>query len=362
MRRAIDRLWRTLAPNGRIDDELRQAWADESILEGIWPLVEAEDMGPWLAVRLHDLGIELTGRWKTHLARTSAEAAAQVLLLQEEVRALAAILAAEGITLAVLKGAARAWLDASPLVRARHVADCDVLVPAADVDRAMARLAAAGYTRVGAGAPAGHWHADPVRRDRITVEVHHALDREESPTEVWARVRATASEVSLGTVSVLVPSVAELVWHALRHRIASPVWWLRFRYVADLASLLPLLDAPGRALLRERLAASPASARERLAPLIRCVSDFADHAFAEDLGVADGDATPMREVLLWRLAEIWRHDDPASRRAESGRMAPYFVLGHEADDVDGGRSVPRRMLDALAIVEFRRMLEDQPPS
>lgn len=362
MRRAIERLWRTLAPATSPDDDLRRTWADPMFLEGIWPLVESEDMAPWLAVRLHDLGLEPPAPWRDALARSAAESAAQVLLLQEEVRTLAAILDDAQVPVAVLKGAARAWLGGAPLVRARHVADCDVLVPASEVPRVMARLQAEGYRRVGAGAPPGHWHADPVRRDRVTVEVHHALDREEPATVVWDRVRATAMPIPVGRRHVLLPSVPELVWHALRHRLASPASWLRFRLMADLASLLPQLDRDGRRLLRDRLAEASPSVRDRLVPLLRCVGAFASDSIALDLDIGTGDATPMRDVLLWRLAEIWRHEDASSRRAESGRMAPYFVLGHEADHVDGGRSMPRRMLDAIAIAEFRRMLEDQPAS
>ncbi|MCU0623459.1 MAG: nucleotidyltransferase family protein [Gemmatimonadaceae bacterium] len=362
MRRAIDRLWRTLAPTTVADDDLRRSWVDPQFLDGLWPLVQAEDLGPWLAVRLHELGIVLPAPWHDALAADAAQGAAQALLLKEEVRHVAALLDDAQIPVALLKGAARAWLGGSPLVRARHVADCDLLVPAVDVPRVMARLAAAGYVRVGEGAPPGHWHADPVRREQVTVEVHHALDAEAPAERVWQQVRAHSRPLPVGRTSVLLPDVAELVWHALRHRLASPRSWLRFRLVADLASLLPQLDAAGRARLRERLADEPASVVGRLAPLVRCVSAFASDPLADDLGLPTGEATPMRDVLLWRLAELWRHEDGASRRVESGRMAPYFVLGHEADAVVDGRSVPRRMLDALAVAEFRRMLEDQPAS
>lgn len=70
----------------------------------------------------------------------------RVLTLEHELVAIVDLLAGAGIDTRVLKGSALAHLDyADPVLRAYH--DIDILLRPADIDRAVAKLSAAAFTR-----------------------------------------------------------------------------------------------------------------------------------------------------------------------------------------------------------------------
>lgn len=338
-------LLRALAPaTSQLSEDDRHRWASDRLVERLLPVIEHEDAGPWLAARLVELNVRVSSAFEDALRAVQRRAAANTLLLQNEVHEVARVLSSSGVPFVLLKGAARAFMSSAPLARARTAHDCDVLVRQQDVSRALNALADAGYRRTERRAPAGHWHADPMERGGMPVELHHALGSSDEPGVIWDR-HAGGPTVAAGDLVLRLPPSTEMLWHTLQHRLNSPSGWLCLRHWFDVASLLHGVPAPQWIPLQERVAALAPDARERLGGFVRAVSIFAGVRLDRELGLADGPHPDLAAVLAWRVRALRAGKIGGGRLKESLLEAVYRWSGDPADWPRPVRSPARRLLD-----------------
>lgn len=138
-------------------------------------------------------------------------------------REAAGALAGAGIPYVVLKGPALAGLHPGA---ERPTTDIDVLVGAADVERAAQALAAAGYAARGGGGRRFHFHTvlEPRVKGRLPIELHWDLvDRVNLHRVDAAEVLRRRRELQADGVSFFVPAPEDtllyLALHAAKHGI-----------------------------------------------------------------------------------------------------------------------------------------------
>lgn len=176
--------------------------------------------------------------------------AANAQLLAEAVT-LQRVLHDAGIASVALKGAA---LIAAhyPAVGSRHLADLDLLVPAADALRAAALLRGAGCVadavdlprldgRPAQQMPAGRHHLPLLwTRGGVPVELHYALPGVPAGTDAAAGVLGRAREVRWGGGALRIPCRDDLLGMACAHALGPHRGDLRYlpRHLSDVAVLL----------------------------------------------------------------------------------------------------------------------------
>lgn len=218
----------------------------------ILPALATHGLAPLLYLHLRDDRAAAPG-WPPEALAVLAEAfqanAVRSYLMDAELARIAAALAARGVPVALLKGAATGrTVYGSPA--ARLVNDLDLLVPAADVEEARAAVAALGYTAHGplGSGRLGRWQrryrceiqmvcARPDRRG-LLVELHWSLvelpyyvERIPMP-EVWATAGPAA-----GLPGASIPDAATLLLHGCAHVGLHHSRTLRLIWLADVDRL-----------------------------------------------------------------------------------------------------------------------------
>ncbi|HMA36110.1 MAG TPA: nucleotidyltransferase family protein, partial [Chloroflexia bacterium] len=214
--------------------------------EGLPAQAEAHGLAPLLYTHLQAAAIplpaaiqqELQGYYLQH----AHAARVRTAVLGEILRALAAA----GIDVLVLKGAALAYL-VYPQPACRPMRDLDLLVPAADAPRAQALLTGLGFAPApAAGQEPDHHHLAAIQRTAagqpISVEVHHRLDLHEpgDPPHPFAEFAPAAQAFTAGEVATRTLGREALLWHVYRHALCLPLTYepLRLIWLADLVSLV----------------------------------------------------------------------------------------------------------------------------
>ncbi len=153
------------------------------------------------------------------------------VIAHEQLARIGELTERNGIRIIVLKGAAR--LIAGALGGRRSIADIDLLVDPADAGRLHVLLQAEqGYAVTG---PAQRHHLAPLGKSGcLMVEIHRRLANDELPLDraIWQDTR----RVTVGRVTLEIPSAANLLLHALEH--ATTLNWMsryRLRDVVDVA-------------------------------------------------------------------------------------------------------------------------------
>ena len=213
-------------PTRSCDLLLRAALCSADIAAESWRLWQAEfglDQASWAEVRLlaavakrADLGLDkrVAGIRKFVWAQTQM----QLVPAAEGLEALAAV----GIPLLLLKGAARVAVDPA-VASERLIRDVDVLVPVEQASLALETLIAHGWQFEGWQAkqreihPIDAHHAWSVRRGRGEVDLHHYsnfLNRSEGiDSRLWDR----SIPVTWRCIRVRVPAPADALLLALIH-------------------------------------------------------------------------------------------------------------------------------------------------
>lgn len=217
----------------------------------VMPALHGHGVLPMLYPRLRR-----SERWQELAATTQAALAdafrfnaIRTFLLDEELARIGTSLAADGIPMMMLKGLATARLLYGSAAE-RTVNDMDLLVPQADVGRALKLLRGLGYqqqglTVVGAWQRRYHCEVALVGAQRLLVEVHWSLvespyhiDRIDMAT-VW-RGRKPAAHLP----NAWTPDPATLLVHSAAHLALHHSRQLRLVWLVDLDRLarLPQMD------------------------------------------------------------------------------------------------------------------------
>ena len=155
------------------------------------------------------------------------------MLVHRQLPPVAALAAAHGIRVLVLKGAAR-LLGGEP-AGGRSIADIDLLAAPDDARRLHALLQSElGYAMADEGA--AHHLPGLTRPGCLGIEVHHRLSPDRTPLDTLAWNDARPARI--GPHSIDIPSPTVLLLHALDHAIG--VNWLgryRLRDICDVAAL-----------------------------------------------------------------------------------------------------------------------------
>lgn len=329
-------------PRGAERDEgVRRAVA---VAEQDWPafltMVRRHRMAPMALDGLVCAGISPPAELKALAARDVR----QVLGLCAEAARLKALLAAEGIAMAVVKGPVLSLLlYGTPGLR--QCKDLDVWVSPAEVSRAIGQLQAGGYDVIdGPLARAGPWLdlwldtvKDTIFRHPATgfvVELHHSLINN---THIIAplRVADASREVTLGGAVFRTLGEDDLFAYLCTHGTVTR--WFRLKWLADIQAMLSerslediarlyeaarargaeraaglaiqlcrrLWDLPIPANLAERL-----NADRRLAWLERsCIAALRGAEFGD-----------TRFGSIWTQLYLWRLKDTSAYRARQLRL------------------------------------------
>lgn len=224
------------------DEGVREA----AVLAGTdWPaflaMVRRHRMAPIALDGLVCAGISPPAELKA-LATNNVQ---QALGLGAEAGRLTALLAAEGVAMAVVKGPALSvLLYGTPGLR--QCKDLDIWVSPADVPRALGQLQAVGYNVVaGPPASAGPWLdlwldtcKDSIVRHPETgriVELHHRLTHNPH-VAAQLKVADASREVTLGGTALQTLGEDDLFAYLCTHGMVS--WWFRLKWLADIQAML----------------------------------------------------------------------------------------------------------------------------
>ncbi len=234
------------------------------------------------------------------LRRRSRDELARCLLVDEETADLVGWLDAGQVPHVLLKGAARRAAAAQyPCADARLTRDVDVLVPAADLDRAWQGLVRRGYRRI-SDAVSPH-HAPPlIGPRRVAVELHTSMAHHLPADEAWRRAGHGAITTRWRGRDVVVPSATELLWHGLAHALLHGTAAFRLRYLIDGVSILAGDQPLDWDRVADRLAAGEAGDAIPARRWLGAAAALADREVPR--AVLGGVAPfPLEQALAWRL-------------------------------------------------------------
>jgi len=126
--------------------------------------------------------------------------------------------------------------DRYPFADARLTRDVDVLVRAADIDRAWNGLRARGYTQLTDAVP--HHAPGLVGPRRVGVELHTSMAHALAADLAWERATGDAETVMWHGAAVRVPSATELLWHGTTHALLHDPSAFRLRYFLDATTIM----------------------------------------------------------------------------------------------------------------------------
>ena len=206
--RTADVLFETLVLRSRVPSrQLADSWRTMPA-RGLAALAAYEGGAIWILRRLREIGavaVAPSALVAGIAARARSDAALNLLVDAEAARVLRRLDAA-GIPCVLIKGVARrAGVGRWPFADARLTRDVDVIVPAAEAQRAWDDLASNGYHR-SSEVTAPHHHHLPalIGEGRVGVELHTSLARELPASEAWRRANVGSLEVEWQGVGVRV--------------------------------------------------------------------------------------------------------------------------------------------------------------
>ncbi len=291
---------------------LANAWALADA-NALIRLAELEGAALWLHRKLKTLGIALPDDAQARLAALARNAIAKSLRVDAETSATFEILRAAEIPFVPLKGAALRRIAARvPYVDARARADVDVLVRAADAQRAWDAFVARGYAARTTEHADGHHLPALFGASGVPVELHVTTVPAVTPADAWNRATSEGATAQMDGEPWPIPSDTELFWHSISHTMATVELaardGLRLRYWLDTAALIAARADIDWSRVRARIDSAetsrPALARAWVlsaAELAGC--DLPDGA----LGGATVRALNVERVLAWRLQVLARH-------------------------------------------------------
>lgn len=213
------------------------------------PQAAAAGLQARLAVLADDLGITaaLPPAVQPHLTAARTLAERQRRAVAWEARKLDAALAASGMPVLLLKGAAYVLGDLPP-ARGRLFADIDILVPKARLGEAEARLMLAGWHSTGHSDYDQRYYREWMHelppmthlRRGSHLDVHHALLPETARTKTRPEPVIQAAQPLPGYHCLRLPALEDLVLHSATHLFHEGEWGHGLRDLTDLDALLRL--------------------------------------------------------------------------------------------------------------------------
>jgi len=160
---------------------------------------------------------------RRHLRDATGASLRHAVIAHEQLAAIGALAARQGIRVLVLKGAAR--LLGGALGGTRSIADIDVLVSPNDA-QCLHRLLQTEHGHAACGPAQAHHLAPLGRPGSLTIEIHSRLTADALPLDsaIWR----DTTPVSLGGATLEIPSATNLLLHTLEHAIALN-WMTRYR-------------------------------------------------------------------------------------------------------------------------------------
>jgi hypothetical protein len=227
-----------------VDPSLARLMQTVRSWEAVGRLAEREKLLPvmWSRLRHHTQAIPAETAALLH--RQAVVTEFRMALTESVLREVVRQLAAEGIRVILLKGAALAT-TVYPSFAHRPMGDLDILVAPEETERAWRRLRDAGWTleyEVGEELYETHQHLLPLvdpKGLRIVLEIHRAMLPPQGPfvldeAEIWRDARP----VKLGATPVWVPSDRHQLLHLCIHFAWSHMLRGVGRTVRDVATLL----------------------------------------------------------------------------------------------------------------------------
>jgi hypothetical protein len=294
------------------------------------PLTQYEGCSLWLYRRLVDLEIlhVLGADFRLELSARARHIAAHTLRVEAQRDAVVRTLNALEIPHILLKGSALRLLgDRVPYADARLTTDVDILIPVDWVEGAWERLRNAGFEVATAEADKyeGHHHLAPLSNGLgVAVELHRSTSAAIAPRDAWRRMSTNSVDVTCKGGPTMVPSLTELLWHALTHAIALGPQGFRLRFFQDAALIIASGEILDWETLRGRLdsreVADPVLARGWLWAAAELAGRSAIPAW-----LSAGPSFDLRRALAWRA---W--------------VTSRFVSGEGTrEDADNGESAVR---------------------
>ncbi len=318
------------------EQDIAACWRGQNTV-GLPELVAHEGAALWLFRRLRALGAlnELPGEIADSLRQQAFEAAAQRMEVEVEAATVAAILNRATVPVILIKGVARCALaDRYPYLDARATQDVDLLIPAAQVARANVVLRAEGYVPALPVKPhpaPRHHHLPPLRRGRITVELHDSTSVRVPSDVAWRRANNGSEIRQWAGQAVRVPSATELAWSAVAHAMEDDAAGFRLHRFLEVAALVSNNAAIDWTVFEERC---------RTDALFNLQAGVADQRALVDLWMDAAHALVatekrprtlsaagfnLEELLAWRLGVLRRRarigSPLAGRLLEEGTRA-----------------------------------------
>lgn len=302
-----DLLFETLRLQPRIDAAmLATAWRVASA-RGLMALADFELSHGWLLRRLRETGADRDAprAFVEALTRRVRDDAARALLVDAEALNAVARLDALGLPCVLLKGAARrAAAGRWPCADARFTTDVDLLVPAAEAQRAFEGLQAAGYRTFRNTNPSYHLPA-LMGPGGVAVELHTSLNHTLPADEAWRRMAGGALDITWQGHLVRVPSTTESLWHGLVHAEPHKLEAWRLRLLLDGAAPLAGSDPIDWSAIATRLNAGEVpdvlAARRWLGAAAQLAG-----ITVPDVILGNTAAFDAPRALRWRLAVLAR--------------------------------------------------------
>lgn len=293
-------------------EQLRAHWRSLP-LDHLPALIQFEGGQLWLYRRLKDDDLEpaIEAGFRSWLRTAAVTTAARNLEIDNQVVETAEWLRSRGIPHVFLKGAAqRALADLIPYADARRTSDVDVLVPAEQARQAWDDLRNSGYDFASDPSllPGDHFHLIPlVNRNGIPIELHLSTSRAVAPEVAWKRATTGRQEIHRGTVTLVVPSSTELLWHALAHAMNDGPRAYRLRYFLDVAALVASDASIDWTEIQHRLASGELSEPERALRWLGTAFWLAGAPAPVGFALLERVvAFQLERVLRWRLS-VLRH-------------------------------------------------------
>ena len=230
------------------ESDLAARWRDADTV-GLPELAVYEGASIWLLRRLRAIGAFdlLPGVIRDRLRQQAFDSSALRLEVEAEAAAALTILNRAAVPVILIKGVARCALAGRyPYLDARGTVDVDLLVPSDRIAKADAAFRSEGYVAALPPKPAlapRHHHLPPLRRDRITVELHDSTSVRVPSEVAWARLNEGSELHQWAGQQVRLPSATELAWSAVAHAMEDDAEGFRLRRFLELAALVGS-DAP----------------------------------------------------------------------------------------------------------------------
>jgi hypothetical protein len=291
-------------------------------------------------------GLAAQGVLVSHAAGVCREAAlretARLVLMQDDLLHVAAVLDAHDIAFLPIKGLALSQILYGDATR-RGCTDIDLLLRASDRAAAAAALAAAGFSRHATAYTDGHVEELHAPRHGASVELHFSLSVGERLSRLHAVLWESPATIEIAGHRLQVPSSERylllLLAHLARHADTPRLLW--FEDVRQFVARHPRLDfALLLSLARRARAGTAAWAGARLTR-----SFFAEVGLPPPIPVDVEDALararslPARLAMPRLLARMVRTPDGVSQRAYS-----FALSEHWKDRIDLVWSFARRRL------------------